>query len=316
MAAASYPATSTTAASMTIDFDPSDAIGGNGLFYYAPHDVGSIPMAPAAQTWHTVPPGIYDDPGLFIDVGFGGQQSTWAGFSSTYGVPMTMGLENPGVVGFTVPQEAQVLDSKTGFFGEIVMEQQARPEQTTLASMPMEQIPQQRQQQQQQIPTAQSRPQPSQPMKMFGCSRCGKQYCRKSTLKAHVKHHLGERPFVCQVCGKTFSQAANLTAHRRVHTGEKPFSCSICLRPFSQSSSLVTHKRTHTGERPYPCNQCDKAFTDSSTLTKHLRTHSGQKPYSCPLCLMRFSQSGNLHRHLKTHRSEDLLRANVILDNM
>uniref|UniRef100_A0A914BZZ2 C2H2-type domain-containing protein n=1 Tax=Acrobeloides nanus TaxID=290746 RepID=A0A914BZZ2_9BILA len=140
-------------------------------------------------------------------------------------------------------------------------------------------------------------------LKMFRCVTCGKEYCRKSTLKAHMKHHIGDRPFSCQVCGKTFSQAANLTAHKRVHTGEKPFSCSICLRPFSQSSSLVTHKRTHTGERPYPCQMCDKAFTDSSTLTKHLRTHTGQKPYSCPLCMMRFSQSGNLHRHMKTHRT-------------
>ncbi|KAI1713909.1 zinc-finger double domain-containing protein [Ditylenchus destructor] len=140
--------------------------------------------------------------------------------------------------------------------------------------------------------------------KVFSCGSCGKEYCRKSTLKAHMKHHAGPKAFVCQICKKCFSQAANLTAHKRVHTGEKPFSCSICSRPFSQSSSLVTHKRTHTGERPYPCNHCDKAFTDSSTLTKHLRTHTGQKPYSCHLCLMRFSQSGNLHRHMKTHVGE------------
>ncbi|KAI6202483.1 hypothetical protein M3Y96_00953800 [Aphelenchoides besseyi] len=155
------------------------------------------------------------------------------------------------------------------------------------------------------------------PPKLFACNQCGRQYCRKSTLKAHMKQHLGaDRQFECPTCGKTFTQAANLTAHRRVHTGEKPFACSICLRPFSQSSSLVTHRRTHTGERPYPCGHCTKSFTDSSTLTKHLRTHSGkfeqcflnvlflgQKPYSCHLCLMRFSQSGNLHRHMKTHRS-------------
>uniref|UniRef100_A0A915EPC8 C2H2-type domain-containing protein n=1 Tax=Ditylenchus dipsaci TaxID=166011 RepID=A0A915EPC8_9BILA len=140
--------------------------------------------------------------------------------------------------------------------------------------------------------------------KIFSCTSCGKQYCRKSTLKAHMKHHIGERPFICQICGKSFSQAANLTAHKRVHTGEKPFLCSVCHRPFSQSSSLVTHKRTHTGERPYPCNHCDKAFTDSSTLTKHLRTHTGHKPYCCHMCQMRFSQSGNLHRHMKTHQPD------------
>uniref|UniRef100_A0A914IBE9 C2H2-type domain-containing protein n=1 Tax=Globodera rostochiensis TaxID=31243 RepID=A0A914IBE9_GLORO len=140
----------------------------------------------------------------------------------------------------------------------------------------------------------------------YSCASCTRQYCRKSTLRAHVKqHHAGERPFICQTCGKHFSQAANLAAHRRVHTGEKPFCCSVCHRNFSQSSSLVTHKRTHTGERPYPCPHCEKAFTDSSTLTKHLRTHTGQKPYACALCLMQFSQSGNLHRHMKTHMSRD-----------
>uniref|UniRef100_A0A914V2E8 C2H2-type domain-containing protein n=1 Tax=Plectus sambesii TaxID=2011161 RepID=A0A914V2E8_9BILA len=144
----------------------------------------------------------------------------------------------------------------------------------------------------------------SNPSAPHSCPNCNKQYCRKSTLKAHLRQHSGERPFMCPICGKTFSQAANLTAHKRVHTGEKPFSCAICLRPFSQSSSLVTHKRTHTGERPYPCPHCDKAFTDSSTLTKHMRTHTGQKPYGCPVCLMRFTQSGNLHRHMKTHREE------------
>uniref|UniRef100_A0A0N4ZGZ0 Protein glass n=1 Tax=Parastrongyloides trichosuri TaxID=131310 RepID=A0A0N4ZGZ0_PARTI len=141
--------------------------------------------------------------------------------------------------------------------------------------------------------------------KLLSCPTCGKQYCRKSTLKAHMKQHFsGEKPFTCEVCGKSFSQAANLTAHRRVHTGEKPFTCKICSRAFSQSSSLTTHLRTHTHDRPYRCRHlhCEKAFTDSSTLTKHMRTHTGQKPYACGLCAMRFSQSGNLHRHMKTHK--------------
>lgn len=69
--------------------------------------------------------------------------------------------------------------------------------------------------------------------KSFNCSSCPKQYCRRSTLRAHMREHFGPRPFNCQVgfrpsphtlscqiCGKSFSQAANLTAHKRVHTGE------------------------------------------------------------------------------------------------
>lgn len=36
-------------------------------------------------------------------------------------------------------------------------------------------------------------------LKMFRCVTCGKEYCRKSTLKAHMKHHIGDRPFSCQV---------------------------------------------------------------------------------------------------------------------
>lgn len=33
----------------------------------------------------------------------------------------------------------------------------------------------------------------------FSCNTCDKIYCRKSTLKIHMKQHVGERPFICQV---------------------------------------------------------------------------------------------------------------------
>jgi uncharacterized Zn-finger protein len=36
--------------------------------------------------------------------------------------------------------------------------------------------------------------------KIFTCNQCDRQYCRKSTLKAHMKQHNGaERQFVCEV---------------------------------------------------------------------------------------------------------------------
>lgn len=36
--------------------------------------------------------------------------------------------------------------------------------------------------------------------KVFSCTMCNRQYCRKSTLKAHVRQHTeGERQFVCNI---------------------------------------------------------------------------------------------------------------------
>lgn len=40
----------------------------------------------------------------------------------------------------------------------------------------------------------------------FRCDVCQKQYCRRSTLKAHVRQHSGERPYACSMCDKKFSQ--------------------------------------------------------------------------------------------------------------
>ena len=70
------------------------------------------------------------------------------------------------------------------------------------------------------------------------CHICRKTYGRPSTLKTHVRTHLGDRPYHCQLCGKSFTQPANLTAHIRIHSGEKPFSCPVCTRQFSQVSTL------------------------------------------------------------------------------
>ncbi|XP_072177288.1 uncharacterized protein [Diadema setosum] len=136
---------------------------------------------------------------------------------------------------------------------------------------------------------------------MHHCNFCEKTFSRPTSLKTHIKTHIGKKSYLCDLCGKTFFQAANLTTHVRVHSGEKPFSCKLCGKHFSQSSSLKTHMRTHSGERPYKCPTCSISFSDNSTLTKHRRIHTGQKPYRCSVCQQSFSQSGNLSRHMKIH---------------
>ncbi|XP_055535209.1 zinc finger protein Xfin-like [Wyeomyia smithii] len=160
----------------------------------------------------------------------------------------------------------------------------------------------------------------------FACTYCDDSFVSRDLLIAHMKHHLGEKPFRCDLCPKSFIRQDFLQCHRSNHIKtmdfkQNGFQSESSKRPrisLKKLADLVPSNSVSRAESSDDEEAEDGAArsSDSDHQNKqeeskeqgsHLETIMSQvsradnDQLQCPQCDKTFSEQATLMEHLRTH---------------
>lgn len=119
------------------------------------------------------------------------------------------------------------------------------------------------------------------------CEICRKTFADRTTLKLHIRVHLGINLKQCPVCPKGFAKQSFLDFHMKSHE-ERMHLCQSCDSAFNTKQALREHASdAHSKEKQlksFMCEVCSKVFNRANTLNQHRITHTGEKKFSCEIC--------------------------------
>lgn len=127
----------------------------------------------------------------------------------------------------------------------------------------------------------------------YQCKLCDKTLGSRTTLKLHIRLHIGKKLKKCSTCGHGFSKKSHLDRHLKTHLKEKR-ECNFChamfetyqerkahmvavhkdVNPMQQTKTAIISWTQANGRKTCECMICDATFERISQLREHLDWHA------------------------------------------